>query len=52
MLWALISSEMVERLIVDRRWTAKRFGEHLSHMLRSTFARDPMALSQARRQKR
>jgi AcrR family transcriptional regulator len=41
MLWSLISSEMVEKLIVDRRWTAKRFADRLSHLLRSTFARDP-----------
>jgi AcrR family transcriptional regulator len=40
MLWALISSDVVERLVVDRRWSSKRLGDHLSHLLRSTFARD------------
>jgi AcrR family transcriptional regulator len=39
MLWALISSDMVEKLIVERRWPAKRFATHLSLLLRSTFAR-------------
>ena len=41
MLWALISSDMVERLTVERRWSIKRFAEHLSSLLRSTFAREP-----------
>jgi len=41
MLWALISSDMVERLIVERRWSGRRFGDHLSHLLRFTFARRP-----------
>ena len=43
MLWALISSDMVERLIVERRWSSKRFADHLSHLLRATFARVPRA---------
>ena len=43
MLWALISSDMVERLIVERRWSSKGFADHLSHLLRATFARVPRA---------
>jgi AcrR family transcriptional regulator len=43
MLWALISSDMVERLIVERRWSSKRFADHLSHVLRATFGRVPRA---------
>jgi AcrR family transcriptional regulator len=41
MLWALISSDVVERLIVARHWSAQRFARHLSQLLRSTFACTP-----------
>jgi AcrR family transcriptional regulator len=43
MLWSLISSDLVERLIVERRWSGKRFADHLSYLLRSTFVRRPGA---------
>lgn len=37
MLWALMSWDMVERLVVDKRWSSKRFGEHLATLLRAAF---------------
>lgn len=41
MLWALISTDMIERLIVDRSWPAERFAEHFATLLRRTFVADP-----------
>jgi len=41
MLWALISSDLVEGLLVERDWPTERFAAHLALLLRSTFARDP-----------
>jgi AcrR family transcriptional regulator len=38
MLWALTSTEVVERLMVDRNWSRKRFTEHVSMLLHATFA--------------
>jgi AcrR family transcriptional regulator len=38
MLFALISSDMIEALIVDRRWSRQRLAEHLALVFRSTFA--------------
>ncbi|MGH9225010.1 MAG: TetR/AcrR family transcriptional regulator, partial [Acidimicrobiales bacterium] len=43
MLWALISTDMIEGLLVDRRWSQRRLGEHLGVLLRSTFAARPSA---------
>jgi AcrR family transcriptional regulator len=40
MLFALISSDMIESLIVDRRWSRRRLAEHLALLLRSAFTRD------------
>lgn len=37
MLYALISSDMIESLLVDRRWSQSRLAEHLSVLFRSTF---------------
>jgi AcrR family transcriptional regulator len=37
MLFALISSDLIEALIADRRWSRRRLAEHLSLLLRSTF---------------
>jgi AcrR family transcriptional regulator len=37
MLFALISSDMIEALIVDRGWSPQRLAEHLALLLRSTF---------------
>ena len=41
MLFALISSDMFEALLVDRRWSRRRLAEHLALLLRSTFVADP-----------
>jgi AcrR family transcriptional regulator len=37
MLFALISTDMIGRLVVDRHWSTKRLGDRLSLLLRSTF---------------
>jgi AcrR family transcriptional regulator len=37
MLFALVSSDMIEALIVDRRWSRRRLAEHLALLLRSSF---------------
>lgn len=37
MLFALVSSDLVEALLVDRRWSRQRLAEHLALLLRSTF---------------
>ena len=39
MLWALISTEMLERLVVDRRWPAQRYAKLFAQLLRSAFGR-------------
>jgi AcrR family transcriptional regulator len=40
MLFALISSDMIEALIVDRRWSRRRLAENLALLFRSTFVAD------------
>lgn len=37
MLWALMSFDLLEALMVDRGWTARRYGEHLAALFRATF---------------
>jgi AcrR family transcriptional regulator len=37
MLWALTSLDMLQALVVDRRWSRKRLARRLSVLLRSTF---------------
>lgn len=37
MLFALISSDMIEALLVDRRWSRQRLADHLALMFRSSF---------------
>ena len=37
MLFALIASDVIEALIVDRRWSRTRLAEHLALLFRSTF---------------
>jgi AcrR family transcriptional regulator len=37
MLWALMSFDVLEALVVDRRWSRKRLARRLSVLLRSTF---------------
>jgi AcrR family transcriptional regulator len=36
-LFALISTDMIERLVVDRRWPRRRLGDGLAALLRRTF---------------
>lgn len=38
-LWSLMSLDLLERLITDRRWSTRRFAEHYATLLRSTFVR-------------
>lgn len=40
MLWALISTDMIEGLLVERRWSRRRLAQHLAVLLRSTFTRE------------
>jgi hypothetical protein len=40
MLFALISSDMIEALIVDRRWSRRRLATLLALLFRSTFVAD------------
>jgi AcrR family transcriptional regulator len=44
MLWALMSFDVLEALVVDRRWSPKKFARRLSTLLRSTFV-TPTALT-------
>jgi AcrR family transcriptional regulator len=37
MLFALVSTDLIEALIVDRRWSRQRLAEHLALLFRSTF---------------
>jgi AcrR family transcriptional regulator len=39
MILALISSDLVEALVIDRRWSRKRLAEHLKVLFRATFVR-------------
>jgi len=41
MLWALMSFDVLEALVVDRRWSRKRLARRLSVLLRSTFVVEP-----------
>jgi AcrR family transcriptional regulator len=41
MLWALMSFELLEELLVDRGWSTRRYRAHLAALFRSTFVRDP-----------
>lgn len=41
MLWSLISTDTIERLTVDRRWSQRRLAAHLGVLLRSTFVTEP-----------
>jgi AcrR family transcriptional regulator len=38
MLFALIASDVIEALLVDRRWSRRRLAKHLGILFRSTFA--------------
>src|ERR687885_586847 len=37
MLWALISTEPLERLLVDRGWSSQHYAQRFADLLRSTF---------------
>jgi hypothetical protein len=37
MLWALISTEPLERLLIDRGWQPETYADLFAHLLRSTF---------------
>ena len=39
MLWALIATEVLERLLVDRRWSPRRYAKLYSQLLHSAFVR-------------
>ena len=41
MIWALTSSEVIERLTVERNWSPQQLGEHLALLLRRTFVAAP-----------
>jgi AcrR family transcriptional regulator len=41
MLWALMSFDLLEELLVDRGWSGTRFRTHLAALLRATFLCDP-----------
>jgi AcrR family transcriptional regulator len=41
MLWALMSFDVLEELLVDRGWSVARYRTHMAALLRSTFLRDP-----------
>jgi AcrR family transcriptional regulator len=41
MLFALISTDVLERLLHQRRWSRRRLARHLALLLRSTFVADP-----------
>jgi AcrR family transcriptional regulator len=43
MLFALISSDMIEALVVDRRWSRRRLADHLALLFRSTFVAEASA---------
>jgi AcrR family transcriptional regulator len=49
MLWALMSFDVLEALVVDRRWSRKRFARRLSALLQSTFVTQPAATKTAAR---
>jgi AcrR family transcriptional regulator len=40
MLWALISSDLIAGLLIERGWPTERFAEHVAVLLRSTFVKD------------
>jgi AcrR family transcriptional regulator len=52
MLWALMSFDVLEALVVDRRWSRKRLARRLSVLLRSTFVAEPEAAKRAVKRQR
>ncbi|HEV8650742.1 MAG TPA: helix-turn-helix domain-containing protein [Actinomycetes bacterium] len=45
MLWALMSFDVLEGLLVDRHWSPDHYAEHLAVLFRKTFVRDPATSS-------
>jgi AcrR family transcriptional regulator len=43
MLWALMSFDVLEGLLVQRRWSRRRYAEHLAALLHATFVADATA---------
>lgn len=43
MLWALISTDMIDGLLADRGWSQRRLAESLGLLLRATFTAEPHA---------
>jgi AcrR family transcriptional regulator len=43
MLWALMSFDLLEELLVDRGWSPRAYGDHLAMLFRSTFVRSRAA---------
>jgi len=41
MIWALMSFDLLEELLVDRGWSSRRYRTYLAALLRSTFLCDP-----------
>ena len=41
MLWALMSYELLEDLLIDRGWSPRRYRTHLAALFRSTFLCEP-----------
>jgi hypothetical protein len=38
MIWSLMSPDLLNRLLHERRWPPRRIGDHLAVLLTSTFA--------------
>ena len=49
MLWALMSFDVLEALVVDRRWSRKRLARRLSALLQSTFVTSTLPTRHLRR---
>jgi len=47
MLWALMSFDVLEALVVTRRWSQKRLARRLSALLQSTFVTPPVPTGKA-----
>jgi hypothetical protein len=48
MIWSLMSPDLLNRLLRERRWPARRIGDHLAVLLTSTFARHHEGASDVR----
>lgn len=45
MLWALVSTDIIERLMVELEWSMERFAKHFGALLRATFVLPLVALA-------